>query len=94
MAGMLGGFTLMVLLTWLVLPLRPTTVNRSFRVLQLGSASFMAFAHGSNDAQKAMGIITLALVSAGHLDHTEVPNWVILSCALAIQKQPGRKRPT
>ena len=63
LAGMLGGFTLMVILTWLVLRLRPTTVNKGFRVLQLGSAGFMAVAHGSNDAQKSMGIITMALAA-------------------------------
>ena len=44
----------------------------------------MAFSHGANDAQKAMGIVTLALVSAGQLDRMVVPTWVILSCALAM----------
>ena len=44
----------------------------------------MAFSHGANDAQKAMGIITLALLSGGHIDEAEVPGWVILSCALAM----------
>ena len=88
-AGMLGGFILMVLLTWVALPLRPSTVNRGFRVLQLGSASLMAFAHGSNDAQKAMGIITMALATyaasqgAPSSDLT-VPTWVIVSCATAM----------
>jgi PiT family inorganic phosphate transporter len=89
LAGMLGGFTLMVVLTWLVLPLRPPTVNRVFRILQLGSASFMAVAHGSNDAQKAMGIITLSLatyaVSRGTpMTDLHPPTWVILSCATAM----------
>jgi PiT family inorganic phosphate transporter len=89
LAGMLGGFTLMILLTWLVLSLRPIVVNRSFRVLQLGSAGFMAVAHGSNDAQKAMGIITMALIayatSQGNppADFT-IPTWVIVSCATAM----------
>jgi PiT family inorganic phosphate transporter len=55
-----------------------------FRRLQLVSSSLMAFSHGANDAQKAMGIITLALVSAGHLDRVVVPTWVILACALAM----------
>jgi inorganic phosphate transporter, PiT family len=88
LAGMLGGFTLMVILTWLVLRLRPTTVNKGFRVLQLGSAGFMAIAHGSNDAQKAMGIIFMALgayASAnGETGPKDVPDWVILSCATAM----------
>jgi inorganic phosphate transporter, PiT family len=88
LVGMLCGFTLMVILTWLVLPLRPTTVNRGFRVLQLASASFMAVAHGSNDAQKAMGIIFMALgayaASQGLTPDTTVPVWVIVSCATAM----------
>lgn len=88
LAGLLGGFVLMVLLTWLVLRLRPTTVNRGFRVLQLVSASFMAVAHGSNDAQKAMGIIFMALgayaASVGRTPDPDMPYWVILSCATAM----------
>ena len=44
----------------------------------------MALSHGANDAQKAMGIITLALLSAGHIPSAEVPQWVIISCALAM----------
>jgi inorganic phosphate transporter, PiT family len=88
LAGMLGGFVLMVILTWLVLPLRPSTVNRGFRVLQLGSAGFMAIAHGSNDAQKAMGIIFMALGAYSASQHTAVdptvPTWVIAACATAM----------
>ncbi len=88
--GFLCGFTLMVLLLWVVRPMAPTAVNRSFRVLQLGSAATMAFAHGSNDAQKSMGIITMAIVayevSLGSAPPTEltVPTWVILACATAM----------
>lgn len=88
LAGMIGGFTLMILLTWLVLPFRPRVVNKAFRVLQLGSAGFMAVAHGSNDAQKAMGIITMALAayatSRGETHDMTVPTWVIISCATAM----------
>ena len=88
LAGMVCGFILMVILTWLVLPLRPSTVNKGFRVLQLGSAGFMAIAHGSNDAQKAMGIIFMALgayaASQGTDPDSTVPTWVILSCATAM----------
>ena len=58
--------------------------NLVFRRLQLVSASLMACSHGSNDAQKVMGIITLALVSGGMLESVEVPRWVIMSCALAM----------
>jgi inorganic phosphate transporter, PiT family len=89
--GFLGGFTLMVLLLWIVRSFGPATVNRSFRILQLVSAAFMAFAHGSNDAQKSMGIITMALgVYAASHTHAaptgdlHVPTWVIISCATAM----------
>lgn len=87
--GLAGGFLLMVLLLWAVRPVRPTTVNRGFRALQLVSAGFMAFAHGSNDAQKSMGIITLALAAyAVQQGQTavklDVPLWVIASCATAM----------
>ena len=78
---------------------RPSIVQAHSRRLQLLSAAMMAFGHGSNDAQKSMGIITLALVAfmtAGHAqpewmpawvmpaDADHVPTWVIISCALAI----------
>ena len=52
--------------------------------MQLASASLMAFSHGSNDAQKAMGIITLALLSGGYIDTLEVPIWVKLVCATSM----------
>ncbi|VTR93763.1 inorganic phosphate transporter : Probable low-affinity inorganic phosphate permease OS=Sorangium cellulosum (strain So ce56) GN=pit1 PE=4 SV=1: PHO4 [Gemmata massiliana] len=88
LCGLLGGFLLMVLLLWVVRRARPATVSRNFRVLQLVSAGFMAFAHGSNDAQKSMGIITLALVayaaSLGQTADLVVPGWVIVSCATAM----------
>jgi inorganic phosphate transporter, PiT family len=89
--GFAGGLVLMILLIWTVRGLRPARVNRSFRALQLGSAGFMAFAHGSNDAQKSMGIIALALIAyaakegraeAGHA--LTVPWWVIVACATAM----------
>src|SRR5947209_5933160 len=80
--GLLGGFALMIVLLWIVRRMRPTAVNRGFRSLQLVSAGFMAFAHGSNDAQKSMGIITMALaVYAGRSRIGDVPVWVIVSCA-------------
>jgi inorganic phosphate transporter, PiT family len=88
LAGMFCGFTMMVILTWLVLPLRPATVNRAFRILQLGSSGFMAVAHGTNDAQKAMGIIWMALgayaASQGATPEHTIPTWVIVSCATAM----------
>ncbi len=59
-------------------------INRHFGRLQILSSAFMAFSHGSNDAQKVMGIITLSLVSGGYLHSVEVPFWVIIVCALAM----------
>jgi PiT family inorganic phosphate transporter len=59
--------------------------DRSFRWGQIGSASLMALAHGTNDAQKTMGIILLALIAAGSVPaDSSVPFWVIVSCALAM----------
>ncbi len=53
-----------------------------FRHLQIGSACFVALAHGLNDAQKSMGIITLGLFAGGYLTNTTIPFWVIMACAL------------
>jgi PiT family inorganic phosphate transporter len=61
------------------------TRNKGFRVGQIGSASMVSLAHGTNDAQKTMGIITLALIADGSLKAGgKAPFWVILSCAIAI----------
>jgi PiT family inorganic phosphate transporter len=78
------------LVTFLILAIvrrrSPGTVNRVFRRLQLVSAGFVSFTHGTNDAQKTMGIITLALVTTGHLsaDNFHVPTWVIVASAAAM----------
>ncbi|MGH7259640.1 MAG: inorganic phosphate transporter [Nitrospiraceae bacterium] len=82
--GFLVGLALMVAISWLFFRAQRSMATRLFSRLQLISASFMAFSHGANDAQKAMGIITLALLSAGQLATDEVPMWVITSCALAM----------
>ncbi|HKN87202.1 MAG TPA: inorganic phosphate transporter [Nitrospiraceae bacterium] len=82
--GFLMGLSLMVLITWTFFKVARSIATRLFSRLQLISAGFMAFSHGANDAQKAMGIITLALVSAGQIPSTEVPAWVITLCALAM----------
>jgi PiT family inorganic phosphate transporter len=84
--GLLGGFLLMLVLLWAVRSARPTAVNKSFRWLQLASAGFMAFAHGSNDAQKSMGIIVMALTAYGVAGSPDgrPPFWVIVSCATAM----------
>ncbi len=65
---------------------RPGPVNRGYRVGQIFSGGLLALAHGTNDAQKTMGIITLALIANGSLSSTEfeVPTWVVVSSATAI----------
>lgn len=82
--GILFGFLLMKFIIRLFCNFSPGVINRHFGRLQIISSSLMAFGHGSNDAQKVMGIITLALVSGGFLESVEVPFWVILTCALAM----------
>ena len=78
------GFLVMNALFWAFRKQAPARVNHQFKKLQILAAAMMSFAHGSNDAQKAMGIITLALVSAGYLDVFDVPFWVKVSAALAM----------
>lgn len=84
--GLLIGFTVMSILYWLLVKAKPGFVNRWFGKLQLVSAGMMALSHGSNDAQKTMGIITLALISYGSIpsDDFHVPLWVVVACAVAM----------
>jgi len=93
--GFAMGLFLIVLLYWIVFwigRLRPNhgaaNLGRTFGLLQLVSASLMAFSHGTGDAQKAMGIITGALISGGFLTATEsglpIPMWVRIACASAM----------
>ena len=82
--GFAMGLTLMVLISWLFFRVNRSVASRLFKRLQLISACFMAFSHGANDAQKAMGIITLALLSSGQIPSAEVPTWVIGACAVAM----------
>ena len=82
--GFLTALWLMRLLVKLFASQPPSRVGPIFRRTQLISAAFMAFSHGSNDAQKTMGIITLALVSAGVLPTFHVPMWVIALSAGAM----------
>jgi PiT family inorganic phosphate transporter len=79
--GLLFGYLFMRFLLVFFGNRPPGTVNNVFGKLQILSSSFMAFSHGSNDAQKVMGIITLALVSGGFIHSVEVPLWVVLICA-------------
>ena len=85
-AGLAVAFVLMTLIVWVVARRSPALVNRIFRRGQLVSGGFVALTHGTNDAQKTMGIIALALVASGHLsaDFTRPPTWVIVAAALAM----------
>lgn len=84
LAGFLGGYLIMVLLSWMFHKAKPRKVNSLFRKLQIVSSAFMATSHGQNDAQKTMGIITLALFLSHQIPEIHVPLWVKISCALAM----------
>jgi PiT family inorganic phosphate transporter len=84
LVGFCMGVALMFGLLWLFRNAHPGPLVRRFRGAQLVSASFMAFSHGSNDAQKTMGVITLALFAGGALPDLEVPLWVKLASAVTI----------
>lgn len=84
LAGFAMGFAIMVLLTYVFGNYHPGKVGGIFRRLQIFSAAAMAFSHGQNDAQKSMGIITMALFSMKLIDKAEVPLWVKLACAIAM----------
>lgn len=84
LAGFAAGFLIMWAIYWICARIARGKVNAAFRRLQLLSAGFMATSHGLNDAQKTMGIVTLALLIFGKVDSVEVPLWVKLSCALAM----------
>ena len=83
--GFVLGFILMKCLYMALARTSPYLVNRWFSKLQIVSAAFVAFTHGSNDAQKSMGIITFAMIGAGLLPlEAPVPIWVMLLCAIAM----------
>jgi PiT family inorganic phosphate transporter len=85
--GVVIGFVLMFLIYLIARKIRSNNALMIFKPLQILSSSLMAFSHGSNDAQKSMGIITLALVAGGFIPHSDkviIPLWVMLSCALVM----------
>lgn len=82
--GFAVGIALMVAILWIFQHAHPGRVFRRFRLAQLASASVMAFSHGSNDAQKTMGVITLALFGAGAIPTLDVPTWVKIVSGLTI----------
>jgi PiT family inorganic phosphate transporter len=84
MLGMLLGALIMIGVSWACIRAAPRRVDRWFRRLQLVSAAAYSIGHGSNDAQKTMGIIWLLLIAAGVTTQDHLPAWVIVSCYAAI----------
>lgn len=84
--GFIIGFLIVLVILHIFHKVRPEVLNKNFRKMQLISAGFLAFSHGSNDAQKTMGIITLSLMTFGVLDSKsfDIPIWVIGLCALTM----------
>lgn len=84
--GFVIGFLFILVLLKIFYKTRPEVLNRLFRKLQLFSSGFLAFSHGSNDAQKTMGIITLSLMTFGVISNKtfEIPLWVICACAATL----------
>lgn len=78
------GFMVMLALLWIFKNAAPAKVTRNFRMFQIFSASFQAFMHGTNDAQKAMGVITFALIAGGFQTTTDVQLWVKIAAAVAM----------
>jgi PiT family inorganic phosphate transporter len=79
-----GAFALLLLIYWVFVWMNPGFANRSFRLGQLASGTWVAFTHGANDAQKTMGVIALALFESGHISHFYIPTWVIVAAGIAI----------
>jgi PiT family inorganic phosphate transporter len=82
--GMFISLVVTVVTSWIVRKQRPLKVDRMFRRLQLLSAAAYSLGHGTNDAQKGMGIITTALIAGRLLKTYDVPYWVIICCHLAM----------
>ena len=82
--GFFGGFSMMVAIYRTLWKVSPGMIRKVFGRLQIFSAAFMAFSHGSNDGQKFMGTFTLTLVLGGVLPVFHIPIWVIILCALVM----------
>ena len=82
--GLVLGGALMIAVYWLFRNFSPVRVDRHFRKLQLLSAAAYSFGHGTNDAQKTMGIVAGVLFTAGILDHFYIPFWIVLMAHTAI----------
>jgi len=79
-----GAFLLLLAIYWLFMWMTSGAANRTFRLGQLASGTFVAFTHGANDAQKTMGVIALALFTNGSIDHFYIPTWVKIAAGVAI----------
>jgi PiT family inorganic phosphate transporter len=82
--GMILGFTLMAITLWVVRGSSPQRVDNKFRKLQLVSAAAYSLGHGTNDAQKTMGIIAALLATSGYIGKDTIPMWVVLLAHSAI----------
>jgi len=82
--GMVLSFFLMVAVSWICRKTRPSTVDRAFRKLQFVSMAAYSLGHGTNDAQKTMGVIAGVLYAAHYLPAFTIPFWVVISCHAAI----------
>ncbi|WP_353947647.1 inorganic phosphate transporter [Sporolactobacillus sp. Y61] len=78
------GFIIMKVFTFVFRNFSLVKTNRRFRLFQVFTAALQSFAHGTNDAQKTMGIITMALVSSHYLDKVEIPLWVRVTSGVAM----------
>lgn len=78
------GYIIMTIIRFIFANFSPHKLNSKFRTLQIFTAAFQAFSHGTNDAQKTMGIITFALVAGGFQEGPEVQIWVKISAAMAM----------
>ena len=83
-SAIITGFIIMKIIFAVCHSFKPAKVNLAANRLQVVSAALMAFSHGSNDAQKAMGIIALALLSGGYIETMEIPIWVKMACATSM----------
>ena len=80
----LSAFLLLLAIYWVFRWMTPGVANRTFRLGQLVSGTWVAFTHGANDAQKTMGVIALALYTHGTIDHFYIPTWVKVAAGVAI----------
>src|SRR6185437_3601480 len=79
-----AAFVILIAIYWIFQWLTPGVANRSFRLGQLATGTWVAFTHGANDAQKTMGVIALALYTHGSISSFYIPTWVKIAAGVAI----------